>query len=215
MRTNARTTIPESVFFLSAIIAQPSTFRRNPPRAESAHHSSRKAENFASTAARRGTTTNQRPGGRRRRCRRKISRKRRRTRDRSTAEPVRREVITPRRAGQRSGVARAPRTMRRPCHDAPFSRTAANSARRLRRAALGNVSAPMRQRKVGPSPIKRRYGARSGPRRPWAAGACGRVGDDGPKWRVRLWSSCGRGNRAGVCACVSRLGKFFSWLEIK
>lgn len=183
---------------------------KNPPRLESASHSPERVSYFADAAARRGTTTIQSPAGSRRRFRRKISRRRRRNRDRSTADPALRVVMTPMRAPSVSDVASALRTMSRPCRARPCSRTAANSTRRVRRAAFGNVSAPIEMRKTGANRVKRRCAARNESQRPWATGACARAGGDVTGWRDRPWFSSGRGSHAGVCAYASKVDKFFS-----
>ena len=184
---------------------------RYPARAVSARHSSVSAAKVAPTAARRRTTTIQRPAGKRPRFTRKTSRMRRRARLRSTAVPVRRAVMTPIRAGSGVELYQVPRTMKFPCCDFPWDRTAANSARRARRAGFGKVSAAIKPLGEAEQPVKRRCDARIAPRRPWAAGVCVRVGGDEPRWRDRLWFSCGRGSHAGVCGCAWKLGKFFSW----
>ena len=183
---------------------------KNPARIESVRHSSSNAANAAPAAARLSTTTIHKPRGSKGLCWRKISRTRRRMRARSTAEPVRADVITPRRGGSADPDNQPPSTMSRPCQDEPSRRTWSNSARRESRAALGSESAPMGPAKIGNPPLKRPCDARSGFPRLWAADACGRAGVGGTRWRAPLWSSCGHGSRAGVCACVWKAGKFFS-----
>jgi hypothetical protein len=92
----------------------------------------------------------------------------------------------------------------------PCSLTVANSSRRVRRAALGSLSAAIKPPGLKQQPVKRRCGGRSESLRLWATDACVPAGDDGPEWRDRLWYSSARGSRAGVCACAWKVGKFFS-----
>lgn len=184
-----------------------------PARAASARHSSVNIPDVAAAAARRKTTTIHNPAGRSMRCVRKISRNRRRTLTRSQALPTLREVTTPMRQGCFAPVENADKTIKRPCHARPCSLTASNSARRESRADFGNASAPIKPRKNPALAVKPPCASRNEPRRPWAAGACGRAADGGKAWRDRPWSSCAHGIRAAVCACAWMVGKFFSWVK--
>jgi hypothetical protein len=71
---------------------------------------------------------------------RKISRRRRRTRMRSTAPPILREVMRPQRTVPVSGMRRAVNRRNRPCRMMPAARTCANSPEVRNRRARGNRS---------------------------------------------------------------------------
>lgn len=173
-------------------------------------HSSRRLPKSANAAPRRATITMCKPAANCGRCTRKISLKRRRARLRSTALPTLREVITPPRGKPPAGSTQPPIDKYSPARETPFSRTRRNSARPCSLAGIGRESAAMQPPRIAKRTIKRPCVGRSGLPRPWATSACGRADDDAPKWHVRLWFSCGRENRADVCACVWKLGTFFS-----
>ena len=173
-------------------------------------HSSRRLPKSANAAPRRATITMCNPAANCGRCTRKISLKRRRARLRSTALPTLREVITPPRGKPPAGSIQPPNDKYFPPREIPSSRTRRNSARRCSLAGFGRESAAMQPPRIADRTIKRPCDGRSELPRPWATSACGRADDDAPRWRVRLWFSCGRGNRADVCACVWKLGTFFS-----
>jgi len=99
------------------------------------NHSSRNSSCPASAAEDFAETTTSHPGKICGRCRRQISLRRRLTRLRTTAQPTRRDVTSPKRVSPSSRAAVTRR--KRPCTERPFRRTRANSRLSRMRAPRG------------------------------------------------------------------------------